>query len=186
MGTDRKVDVGTVWTQYRTALRSYLARRVSTPDDVDELLQDILLRTHQQLPELDGVTNLRAWLFRIARNITIDYYRKKGRTAQIDPDDLWYHEDTADALNELEECVAPFIASLPAAEAELLHDIDIRGLSQKDYALTKGVSYSTLKSRVQSARKNLRRNFADCCAFELDHSGKIMEYRQKSDRCKDC
>ncbi|MEM1130484.1 MAG: RNA polymerase sigma factor SigZ [Pseudomonadota bacterium] len=175
-----------VWRDYRHALGAYLRARVADPDDAEDLLQEVLIRSHRSLARLRDSENLRGWLFRIARNATMDFYRRKGRAATVHADDLWYAAPDADVHGGLEACIRPFIAALPETDAALLTAIDIEGVSQKDYAAARGLSYSTLKSRVQSARGKLRGLFEDCCAMVLDHQGNIMDYRQKSECRGDC
>lgn len=82
--------------------------------------------------------------------------------------------------------MAPFISALPPAKARLLTVVDLEGQSQKDYAAQNGISYSTLKSRVQSARDDLRGLFDDCCNLTLDARGSVAEVQPKSGRCKNC
>ena len=60
----------------------------------------------------------------------------------------WYTEDDPQTYNELERCVEPFLQALSPEMAEMLLAIDIEGVSQKEYARTKGLAYSTMKSRV--------------------------------------
>ena len=175
-----------VWTEYRFALRAFLLKRVADPDDVDDLLQEVLIRTHRGLPKLRDPENLRSWLFRISRNVTTDFYRRRGGRTNVHPDDLWYGKNEPETLTQLENCVLPFLNGLPDAEANLLRAIDLGDVSQKDYAASHGISYSTLKSRVQSARRDLRKKFDDCCSMELDAQGQLVDYRPKSDRCGDC
>ena len=175
-----------VWNEYRSALRAFLLKRVADPDDVDDLLQEVLIRTHKGLPSLRDPKNLRSWLFRIARNVTTDFYRRRGGETKIHPDDLWYGEDAPETLTELENCVQPFLNRLSENDADMLRAINLGDVSQKDYAASHGISYSTLKSRVQAARRDLRRTFDACCSMELDAQGRLVDYRPKSGRCENC
>ncbi len=179
-------DVDIIWNDYRGALRAFLRSRVSDPDDVDDLLQDILVKTHRELPNLRDDERLKSWLFSIARNTTTDFYRKRAKARDLHPDDLWHHGQEEAAASGLERCVLPFIASLQDEDAELLRAIDIEGMPQKDYARQHGISYSTLKSRVQSARRKLRKRFQRCCDFELDQNGALMDFHPKAKNCTNC
>lgn len=179
-------DIDSIWTRYGAALRRFLQNRVADPDDVEDLLQEVLIRTHAALPRLRDPDRVGPWLFRVARNASIDFYRSRGRDAAIRAEDLWYEAEEADVLADFETCVLPFLSALPADEAELLRAIDIEGMAQKTYAERQGISYSTLKSRVQAARKNLRRLFDQCCSVTLDSQGNVMEYQRRQDRCGGC
>lgn len=68
-----------IWAEYRTVLKAFLHRRVSDADDVDDLLQEILIKTHTHLGDLREGESIKTWLFQIARNATIDFYRKTTR-----------------------------------------------------------------------------------------------------------
>ena len=59
-------------------IRSFVRRRVSNPHLADDLVADILLRVHRNLGTLDDSDRVAAWLFRIARNVIIDEYRRAG------------------------------------------------------------------------------------------------------------
>jgi len=62
----------------------------------------------------------------------------------------------------------------------------LNNVKQKDYAAANGLSYSTLKSRVQKGRSQLRDLFEDCCHLSLDKHGNIIEYQPKGDSCGKC
>ena len=170
----------TVWTEYRGALKGFLQKRVSDPDDVDDLLQDILIKTHLNLGKLRETKSLKAWLFSVARNAVTDHYRATGKT-QPAADDLWYHKEDPDTLSDFTCCLKPFIESLPPENADLLTQVDLNGQSQKDYAKRVGIPYSTFKSRVQKSRDMLRHRFEDCCRFTLDGRGNIMDCDAKEE-----
>ena len=175
-----------VWQLYRSALTSFLQSRVSNKADVEDLLQDILLKVHKTASPAKKTGSLKSWLFQIANHAIIDFYRRRSRTAVIAPEDLWFDAPDEDDIRGLEGCVLPFIDALPAETADLLRQIEVAGISQKDYAQQIGVSYSTLKSRVQKARIMLRQVFDDCCDFERDQRGQVVGFVRKSNTCEDC
>jgi len=180
------VNTDQVWLQYRKSIKAFLHSRVSDPTEVDDLLQDVLIRTHQKLHTIDDDASTRAWLFTVANNAIIDFYRKRARARDIDASDLWYSVDDASIEEELSQCVEPFIKALPEDTAQLITAIDLEGQSQKEYAAEHGISYSTLKSRVQKGRTQLRALFDNCCQFKLDKSGNLIDYDPKSRDCGDC
>ncbi|WP_201778206.1 sigma factor-like helix-turn-helix DNA-binding protein [Thalassomonas viridans] len=116
----------------------------------------------------------------------IDFYRQKGRARELDGDDLWYEQELPGIHAQLGKCLAPFIQSLPAAEAELLMQIEINGLSQKHYAEQHQLKYSTLKSRVKRARELLHKSFTDCCELSIDVQGNVSDFTPKAGQCKKC
>ena len=62
---------------------------------------------------------------------------------------------------------------------------EYEGLTQK-LAEKLGLSLSGAKSRVQRARLKLKELLLNCCHFELDRFGNILEYHHKSKACNFC
>ena len=169
-----------IWSEYRTAIKAFLHSKVANASDVDDLLQDILLKTYQNLSTLKDSKNVKSWLFQIANNTIIDFYRKRGKENNHAEEPLWYSNDDKSLYDDLSQCIAPFINALPQDMAELLTATEINGVSQKEYAEQHGISYSTLKSRVQKGRGRLLNLFSSCCDFSLDSQGRLADFEQKT------
>ncbi|QDG79709.1 RNA polymerase sigma factor SigZ [Labrenzia sp. PHM005] len=175
-----------VWNGYRGQLKAFLHSRVSNPADVDDLLQEISIKVFAGLKSLKHESKLQSWLYQTAQNAIVDHYRRDGRGKDLAAEDLWYDKDETTVRQQLEGCIRPFIAALPEETAQLLTAIDLNGQPQKAYAAEHGLGYSTLKSRVQTARSSLRGLFEDCCRMSLDANGNIADYSPKGGSCKNC
>ncbi|TLU66344.1 RNA polymerase sigma factor SigZ [Thalassotalea litorea] len=191
--TEIRNDIVTIWNQFSEQLKRFLHRKISDPNQVDDLLQDILLKSYQQISTLNDISKIKPWLFQIANHTIIDYYRKQGRENKvvitgIDENllDSFANADSKtleSPLTGLEDCLEPFIEALPQESRDILTAIDLHGQSQKDYAEQHGIAYSTLKSRTQKSRELLRGLFNRCCQFELDAQGNMMEWHEKPKGC---
>ena len=179
----REININDVWTEYRDSIKAFLHSRISDPNEIDDLLQEILIKTHKNLRSEKRV---KAWLFQIANHTIIDFYRKRSNARTVSAEDLWYEEENQQAQQELSQCIEPFIKALPKESADLLTEIELNGQSQKEYASKLGISYSTLKSRVQKGRRELQGLFEDCCRLSLDKNGAIIDFDPKSKNCKNC
>lgn len=175
-----------IWALYKSSLKAFLLSKVSNPADVDDLLQEILIKTHNNLNSLRQTNSVKSWLFQVANRTIIDFYRKKNGPAILDNEALWYGEQEPGIKFELSQCIEPFLMMLPEEQAALLRNVELNGKSQKIYAQELGLSYSTLKSRVQKARTALRALFEDCCHYSVDKQGNLIDFDQKSIRCKNC
>ena len=175
-----------IWSSYRSSLKAFLHSKISNPSDVDDLLQEILIKTHNSLNNITKEDRVKSWLFQTANRTIIDFYRKKGRFNELGVEDLWYNLREYDVKTDLYRCIEPFLKAMPEEAANLLRLVDLEGKSQKNYAQELGVSYSTLKSRVQKARAELKALFEDCCRYSLDKDGNIIDFKQKSGNCKKC
>lgn len=177
----------TIWKEYRASLMAFLHSKISDGADVDDVLQEILIKTHQHLAKLHAEDSIKPWLFQIANHAIIDFYRRNGRLNELKQHELEVNGAELDAIKQaLSHCIAPFIQALSQDNAELLTAIDLNNTSQKAYAKSLGIRYSTLKSRVQSARKELRMLFDGCCAMTLDAQGNVMDYDIVTNHCKGC
>ncbi len=180
------MNVESVWREYQASLKGFLHKNVASPDDVDDLLQDILLKSYQNLHRIHDSKKVKAWLFQIANNTIIDFYRRRGRNQKVEKEELWYSQSDKSVLQQLSLCVVPFISALPKQEAELLTAIEINGVSQKEYAAQHGIKYSTLKSRVQKSRQLLFNLYSNCCDLSLDEHGNLIEFQEKTNKCQQC
>jgi RNA polymerase sigma-70 factor (ECF subfamily) len=72
-------------------------------------------------------------------------------------------------------CVKPFINKLPGEYKEALLLTEFQDISQKELAEKLNISYSGAKSRVQRGRAKLKEIILDCCAYQSDVYGNLME-----------
>lgn len=168
-----------VWQEYRSNLKAFIHSKVANPQDAEDLLQDILIKSQNGLAKVQSQGSVKSWLFQIANRTIIDYYRRSARLDDFHPDDLWYQEPEKDVQQQLAECIKPFIDALPEASSALLREIDINGIGQKEYAEQLGLPYSTLKSQVKKSRQELKKLFDSCCTFSLDSQGNVADFHPK-------
>jgi RNA polymerase sigma-70 factor, ECF subfamily len=181
------MNIEEIWNDYGNLLRGFLLSRVNNSEDAEDLLQEILIKTHKNMGSLKDPKKLKSWLFQIARNTLIDYYRKPTNTLSLESQLSELHAEKPDAQEamhqELSQCIKPFIKNLPEKYGEVLDAIDIQGVSQKELAKELGLSYSAVKSRAQRGRQKLKELFQECCTYKMDVRGNIIEYEAKSDCC---
>jgi len=105
---DREAEFGRLYEAHRVAVHAYLAGRTADRQSAADLLQDVFLRAWQHLESLSGMTEdqQRAWIFTVARNLSVDAHRHQQTQA-----------DTVQALARAPASQpAPASAALIAAE----------------------------------------------------------------------
>lgn len=175
-----------IWSEYQSGLRNFLRSKISNESDAEDVLQEILIKTYQNLDKLQNPDSIKSWLFQIANRSVIDFYRANGKASLAEGETLWHESSEEDAKQQLASCIQPLMSSLSDSSAELLQSIDIEGKSQKEVAEELGVSYSTLKSRVQKSRTELKTVYEQCCRFSFDSQGAVMDYEAKQSKCNKC
>lgn len=186
---NNSLNLDEVWGQYQHTLKAFLHSKVANEADVEDLQQEILLKTYQNLAEVQNESSVKAWLFQLAQRTIIDFYRKRARMRRdhdLLAEDLWFDEPEGTIEQDMASCIAPFIQALPEGSAALLGSVELEGVSQKVLAEQLGVSYSTLKSRVQKSRVELKKLFEECCDLTLDKHGNVIDYQKKSTSCSRC
>lgn len=168
------------WKELERHLRPYVARRVASPADVDDLLQDIFVRMHQGLGALRDDERFGGWVYRIANSAIVDKARQRARAPHASSSDdvaVGPPADTGDdgLQSALGECVALFVSRLPSPYREAVTLTELEGLTQKEAAEMLGISLSGLKSRVQRGRDKIRYLFEECCKISVDCRGRVIE-----------
>jgi RNA polymerase sigma-70 factor (ECF subfamily) len=68
---------GGVVERYQARLRRYITRLgVKNPDDQEDVLQEIFIKVYRNLNSFDQSLSFSSWIYRIAHNEAISWYRK--------------------------------------------------------------------------------------------------------------
>ncbi len=170
-------NVELLWGRYSRRLKAFIRGRVENEADAEDILQEVFIRVHRHLccqPEWDKPES---WFYQIARNLIIDYYRRRRETAELPeslPAEPAFPEEDPEATLALS--LREMVEELPEAYRQALIMTEYQGLSQKQLAESLGISLSGAKSRVQRARDKLRDMLLSCCHFEFDRRGRIVDY----------
>jgi RNA polymerase sigma-70 factor, ECF subfamily len=157
----------------------------------------VMLRIHRSSGELEHVERVTGWIYRIASNAIVDYYRKPARRElpagwQLDVEDAVVSEsasvsdeaNTAELRGELAQCLSPLIERLPASYRQALVLTELDGFTQTEAAARLGLSVSGMKTRVQRARGQLKELLLDCCHVELDRRRGVSGFRSRRGPCE--
>src|SRR5215468_9431282 len=104
----------------RAAARRGLARAGQSPDQAEDIVQDILLAVHLKRHTWDVRAPFAPWLFAVARNKLIDALRRRGKRVFVNIDD--FAETLADRPAEPTASaseVAVQLSSLPQRQREV-------------------------------------------------------------------
>jgi RNA polymerase sigma-70 factor (ECF subfamily) len=143
---------------------------------LDDLVQEIFLIVHKKLPEFEGRSSIRTWLFTIVRRVLAHHRRSARRkpshlgpepavfddvrASSFGPDELL---ERAQALGELQA----ILGEIDKDKREALVLVEIEQMTLAEAAEACGTNPNTLASRLRAARR----------AFE-----QILERRQAKGR----
>lgn len=179
-----------IWSELSGDLRRFIRRRVSDDHLTDDLLQETFVRIHRNLDALQEQDRLAGWVYQIARNVVRDHHRRSpAATVLPDADPADEHDRRAGRFNARgAEWMHELIDQLPESYREAVRLSEIEGLTQQAVADRLGLSLSAAKSRVQRGRRLLKDVLDQCCRFERDHRGSVVDADPRPDRtvCRDC
>lgn len=181
--------VSRIWKESRVRLRAFIARQINNPDDVDDVMQDVFFKIHQNIDKLNDPAKLYPWVFQTTRNAIVDYYRERKAeftAVDDDPDAFAIEPYESSTEEEVLSWLELMIDELPAKYRDAVLLADIQGVTQKELSDRLDISLSGAKSRVQRGREKLKEILLDCCQLEFNRSGKIVEYRQQKEECTAC
>ncbi|MBF0277942.1 MAG: RNA polymerase sigma factor SigZ [SAR324 cluster bacterium] len=169
-----------IWQEYHSKLFRFVNRQLGDSSLSDDIVQDIMIKINSKIDTLQSDQKLPGWIYQIARNTLIDYYRSNKPQIEL-PQNLASPEldPVQEARREIGECLDPFIKNLPTRYREAITLSEMEGLTQKELASQQNISLSGAKSRVQRGRKLLKEMLMECCHFEMDHRQRLVDFHKK-------
>ena len=178
--------VEAIWENFASQLRNFIRARVRDHSAAEDILQEVFVKIHRKLPTLRAGERVEAWVWRITRNAISDHFRRV-RPSEPAPNELKDAVEHEINLPDLSPCVRRFVGELPPNYRKALILTEWQGLTQEQMAKQLGLSLSGAKSRVQRARNRLKELLLDCCRFELDRRGNVLEMQPRRKKCAvDC
>ena len=155
-----------LYARHRGGLFRFILRQCKARSHAEELFQDVWMNLIQARERYRVEAQFRTWLYTLAHNRLIDYYRSASR-----PDAVLFDNDEnlpEPAASRVEEPhvqaaareqgaqILRLVEALPAPQREafLLHEEG--GLSVEEIAAATGVSFEAAKSRLRYAVAKLR------------------------------
>lgn len=162
-----------VINRYQKTVYSYLLRFTRNPPDAQDLFQETFLRAHRAYTTLPENADHRAWLMRIAVNLSKNYVRDRQRrtrvlvgegqgphaeeipltTAGADVEDRMISRETAQTL-------LAAIAALPFRQRTALVQRQLEGLDYQTIAANLQCSPESARAHVYQALRKLRLSVA--------------------------
>lgn len=169
-----------IYKEYGSMMRSFLKMNRLDDNTVDDILQNVFLKIHADVNKLDRIGNLRAWLYRMTKNMMIDYFRSQNFNKEIS-DDLPSEEEQEPVIQNVASSIRFFINQLEEPYKRTLILSELRGKSQIEISKDMNIPYSTVKSRIQRGRNMVKKMMLDCCHYEFDRRGSVIDYN-----CRKC
>jgi RNA polymerase sigma factor (sigma-70 family) len=173
--SERNATVHAAVRTERKRLLEFIRRRVRTEEDAEDILQDVFYQLVTSYDVTEPIEKLTSWLFTVARNKIIDWYRKRRPGGSLGTD-----EETGEPLN-LEEILfdptqnpdevyarslvwtelSGALDDLPDEQRQVFVMHELEGRSFKEIAEITGEPINTLLSRKRYAVLRLRESLQE-------------------------
>ena len=150
--------------QYGIELTRHIRRIVRDDDAAQDLLQETLLRAHRALTRLGPGANVRAWLYRIATNTSLNHLRsqvRERRTLERHAREVdgTLSSDTDGRTEQTEQrrvALWSAVAGLPERQRQALTLRIADELDYEEIARRLGCTAEAARANVYQATKKLR------------------------------
>jgi RNA polymerase sigma-70 factor (ECF subfamily) len=147
------------------ALRSFGVRDIA----VDDAVQDVFLCVHRRLPEFEGRSSLKTWIYSIAYRTAQNHRRGARRHATVSLETVAIETQPASPEQspgervqtaEAGQFVLAFLDQLPAEQRDVFVLCVLEELTAPDAAEVLQVKLNTVYSRLRLARAEFRQALA--------------------------
>jgi RNA polymerase sigma factor (sigma-70 family) len=154
----------------RKRLFDFIRRRVRTNEDAEDIMEDVFFQLLSSSSVTEPIEKMTSWLFTVARNKVIDWYRKKrpeslprdldDPSLPLNLEDILYdptqNPDQVYARSLVWTELAEALDELPEEQKQVFVMHELEGKSFKEIAEITGEPQNTLLSRKRYAVLYLR------------------------------
>lgn len=169
-----------VLSAYRPRLTAFIAKMTRNERDVEDLVQETLIKVARNWDSFRGESTLSSWVFQIASNVCIDYFRASSSRPELYQEESKIQASSSESIlrqiekKEVDTCVQDGITNLLEADRRILIMFYMDGTPVKEIAVTEGISTNSAKVRLHRARKRFRDSCASSCDVSSDETGEVI------------
>ena len=138
-------------------LFKYFCRAVGRAETARDLTQDVFLRVSRARIPVAEDSDVRAWVFRIARNLALDYHRSRIRHPEVS---ALVDEATRSPSQDVNVAVNEALASLAPLDRDVFLMREVAGLGYEEIARACELTTDAVRSRIHRTRLQLRDKLA--------------------------
>lgn len=158
---DREAEFRRLYEAYRAGVHAYFTGRTGDPQSAADLMQDVFLRVWQHVEKLTGMPEdrRRAWIFTVARNLSVDAHRyqhtRAGSVQELARESARPQRSASTAVIAAERVavVGEAIRRLPEPQRVALTMAAAGGMTSAELADALGVPAGTVRYRLSLARR---------------------------------
>lgn len=156
-----KQAAGILYDRNYKQVYGYFVRMTNDTEVSRDLTQNVFLKILKYSHSWKDDKVFAYWLFRIARNVLVDYYRGSKRFFTSEEDENIAERDQADSLRHMEaqesfDFLLEAMSQLPPGYREIIELNRFQGFSYKEIAATTSSTENAVKVKTFRAIKKLK------------------------------
>ncbi len=157
--------LGTLFERHHVRLFNFFLRMTGDREVAEDLVQEVFIRMLKYRKSFRARGEFSAWMFALARNVSVDHFGRRGRRETADDAALEEHPSPGPLpLEQLEmaesmERLRAALLKLPDEKRELLLLTRSGGLTHEQIGSILGCSAGAVKVRVHRALRQLQQVF---------------------------
>lgn len=151
-----------LYNLYSLRLYRFLLKLIKDEEIAQDLLQDVFIKIWEKREMLDPAKSFRPYLFRIAENNVIDFFRKAACDKKLEMKlaaactEMYSHIEEAIYSKENSVILDQAVKQLPP-QCQLVFTLcKLEGKSYKEVSQILGISVATISNHLQKASQSIR------------------------------
>lgn len=172
-----KSELDVIWEDLYEGLENFIRRKIQDDELAKDILHDVFIKVHQHIHTLKDPLKITSWVYQITRNIMIDHKRHQKNFNELTEDLILPLESTEDPIyHSLHHCLMAKIALLPLKYREIIILNSFKDYSQVQISLHLNLPYSSVKTRIQRGRHQLRKAILACSNVSKNEKGEFVTF----------
>jgi RNA polymerase sigma factor (sigma-70 family) len=185
---------GEIYERYHQELYRFCVAMVGNPQDAQDALQNAMVKVLRALPGEKRAIKLKPWLYRIARNESVEVLRRRRDSVELEPEQATTPgvAETAETRERLRTLLAD-LERLPERQRAALLLRELSGLDFAEIGTAFGSSAAVARQTLYEARLSLRQleagremRCADVMRELSDADGRVARRRDIRAHLRDC
>jgi RNA polymerase sigma factor (sigma-70 family) len=164
--------------RYTRRISGYVRSIIHQPDAVEDVVQTVFIKMFRRLSRLRDAGSFESWLFRLARNTSVDFIRRRRCRPVTVPveDNAFDIPDPSDgsATREILDALAAALSQASAKDRRLMN-LFVAGESYQTLARDNGLTLGAVKARLHRLRPFLRSFVGEATASRVQGPQRAFE-----------
>lgn len=151
-----------LYFKYSKKLYNFAFNFLKNKEDAEEIVQNVFMKIWETRLEIDPELSFGGYIFRIAKNMLINKFKKKLTEKVYIDYLLTTHEDTILPVEqeihylELNQEIERLISSLPSKRREIFQLSQHEGLTYREIAKKLNISVNTVNTQISKSLEHIR------------------------------